>query len=135
MALTSRLLPALLLLSLMLFSLWVFAAEEEKSQLGHVVLPDATLPANASNCVEPTDIMRRYHMDFLMHQRDSTVIDGIRTKNHSLTGCIDCHNPRIAGQETVRYEDPQHFCAGCHSFTGVKIDCFECHSDRGSEAS
>ena len=135
MALTSRSLPALLLLSLMLFSLWVFAAEKQDSQIGKVALPETTLPANVNNCVEPTDIMRRYHMDFLMHQRDSTVIDGIRTKSHSLTGCIDCHNPRIAGQEAVRYEDPQHFCASCHSFTGVKIDCFECHSDRGTEAS
>ena len=128
-----RLLIAPLLLSLILFSLWVFAAPT--SQMGNVVLPEAVLPANATSCVEPTDIMRRYHMDFLMHQRDATVIDGIRTKKHSLTGCIDCHNPRIAGQEAVRYEDPQHFCAGCHGFTGIKIDCFECHSDRASETS
>ena len=134
MSISSRLLIAPLLLTLMLLSLWVFAAEKPTSQIGKVVLPEAR-PANASACVEPTEIMRRYHMDFLMHQRDATVIDGIRSKKHSLTGCIDCHNPRVGDQQPVRYEDPQHFCAGCHGFTGVKIDCFECHSDRGTGSS
>jgi hypothetical protein len=33
----------------------------------------------------------------------------------------------------VRYEDPQHFCAECHAYASVKIDCFECHADRGLE--
>ena len=42
-------------------------------------------------CVEPTEVMRKYHMDFLLHQRDKTVHQGIRTKNHSLVNCIDCH--------------------------------------------
>ena len=35
----------------------------------------------------------------------------------------------------VRYEDPEHFCAECHAFASVKIDCFECHADRGLEKS
>jgi hypothetical protein len=96
--------------------------------------PQPRLPANAENCVEPTEIMRRNHMDYLLHQRDATVIDGIRSKKHSLTGCLNCHNPQIDGDPVVRYENPEHFCAGCHLYTSVKIDCFECHSDRGEKA-
>ena len=42
-------------------------------------------------CVEPTDVMRKEHYLFLLHQRDETVVNGIRTKNHSLANCIDCH--------------------------------------------
>ena len=30
----------------------------------------------------------------------------------------------------MRYPDPDHFCAGCHLYASVKIDCFECHADR-----
>ncbi|MYH91451.1 MAG: sulfur reduction protein DsrJ, partial [Gammaproteobacteria bacterium] len=38
-------------------------------------------------CVAPTDEMRRDHMDFLLHQRDLTVHDGIRTPRFSLVEC------------------------------------------------
>ncbi len=133
----SRLQPVLLialpLLLLMAFSLWVFAPEQQASQIGNVMLPEIMFPANATSCVAPVDIMRRYHMNFLMDQRDATVIDGIRTEKFSLTGCIDCHNARPATEEAVLSEDPKNFCADCHGFTAVKIDCFECHSARASE--
>lgn len=131
--LRSRFLIAPLLLSLIALSLLFFAADKPATAM--VTLPQLEIPANASACVEPTEIMRRYHMDFLMHQRDATVIEGIRSKKYSLSGCIECHNPRTVEQEAVRYENPQHFCAACHGFTGVKIDCFECHADRGTKTS
>ena len=115
---------------ILVVSMFVFAAEQKSSELGQVVLPESKPPMLAAQCVEPTDVMRRDHMKFLLHQRDATVIDGIRTKQHSLTGCINCHNPHPEGGQAVHYEDPAHFCAGCHLFTGVKIDCFECHADR-----
>ena len=111
-------------------SMFVFAAEQTNSSLGQVVLPDPVLPQQARQCVEPVELMRREHMKFLLHQRDATVIDGIRTKKYSLVGCIECHNPTPASGQAVHYENPEHFCAGCHLFTGVKIDCFGCHADR-----
>jgi len=43
---------------------------------------------------------------------------------------MDCHNATEATETVVRYPDPQHFCAGCHLYASVKIDCFECHADR-----
>ena len=35
--------------------------------------------------------MQKQHFEFLYHQRENTVEKGIRTKNHSLANCIDCH--------------------------------------------
>ena len=43
---------------------------------------------------------------------------------------MDCHNPAESAETAIRYPDPQHFCAGCHLYTSVSIDCFECHADR-----
>jgi hypothetical protein len=119
-----------LLLLTLLVPVMSAAADPESSSLGEISIPQPPKPADATQCVEPVDVMRRDHMKFLMHQRDDTVIDGIRTPKYSLVGCIDCHNP-ASGEQVVRYEDPEHFCAGCHLYTSVKIDCFECHADRG----
>lgn len=107
------------------------ATDENASSFGQVVIPTPIKPADASECVEPVEVMRRDHMKFLMHQRDATVIEGERETKYSLVGCMDCHNPADAGDEVIRYENPQHFCAGCHVYASVKIDCFECHADRG----
>ena len=107
------------------------AAAAESSGFGAVAIPQPGKPANAAACVEPTDIMRREHMTLLMHQRDATVLEGERDGRHSLTACMDCHNPAESAETAVRYPDPQHFCAGCHLYTSVSIDCFECHADRG----
>jgi hypothetical protein len=109
------------------------AAEGESSSLGQVVIPDPAIPANAQECVAPTDVMRRDHMKFLLHQRDETVLNGIRTKKYSLTGCINCHAQADENGEIVRADNPGYFCTECHSYAAVKIDCFECHSDRAAE--
>ena len=111
------------------------AADAGASSFGQVVIPSPSKPADAANCVEPVAVMRRDHMKYLLHQRDETVLDGERGKKYSLVGCIDCHNPASANEKIVRYEDPQHFCASCHNYASVKIDCFECHADRGLSSS
>ncbi len=78
-------------------------------------------------CVEDTASMRRYHMRFLEHQRDATVHGGIRGAKHSLKGCIDCHASKATGSVAQAKTD---FCVGCHTYTAVKIDCFDCHATR-----
>lgn len=80
-------------------------------------------------CVEPTDVMRRDHMNFILHQRDDTVHRGIRTSRHSLQGCIDCHATRKDDGQFVRIDEPEHFCASCHRYAAVTVDCFQCHRD------
>ena len=111
------------------------AADTRSSGFGEVVIPAPVKPTAASNCVEPVEIMRRDHMKFLLHQRDATVLQGERDPKYSLVGCMDCHNPASADAAIIRYENPEHFCASCHQFASVKIDCFECHADRGLENS
>jgi len=107
------------------------AAEVASSGFGNITVPEPAKPANANACVEPVETMRREHMNFLLHQRDETVLDGERDSKHSLVGCMDCHNPAESAETAIRYPDPQHFCAGCHLYASVQIDCFECHADRG----
>jgi hypothetical protein len=79
-------------------------------------------------CVEPTPVMRREHMNFLLHQRDRTVLQGVRTKQHSLSGCIDCHVNEDTAGNAIPVNAPGQFCESCHAFTGVKMDCFSCHA-------
>jgi hypothetical protein len=85
-------------------------------------------------CVEPVEIMRKQHFEYLLTHRDETVIEGIRTKKHSLKGCIDCHITANAQGEYARYAEDTHFCANCHQFAAVTIDCFQCHADRPEQA-
>ncbi len=72
--------------------------------------------------------MRRNHMELLMHHRDRTVHEGIRTTQHSLANCIACHASKETGRVTGSKDA---FCEGCHAYAAVKLDCFECHTDRG----
>lgn len=84
------------------------------------------ITAKGDKCVEPTDIMRRNHMDFILHQRDDTMRRGIRTSKHSLKECINCH----ADPKTNSVLGEDGFCAGCHQYTAVSLDCFGCHNDK-----
>ena len=77
-------------------------------------------------CVEATEVMRRDHMKFLLHQRDRTMREGIRTRQHSLAACVECH----ASTKTGSVLGEQGFCESCHSYASVKLDCFECHASK-----
>jgi len=81
-----------------------------------------------TQCVEPTDVMRRNHMEFIDHQRDETVRKGVRETNHSLAGCVECHVRYDAGGQPVAVDAPGQFCADCHEFTGTSLTCFQCHA-------
>jgi len=105
----------------MLLSITAFA-DESGSLLP--VIP----PAMGDACVEPNDVMRREHMEFLMHQRDDTVHSGIRGAKHSLVGCIGCHVQKDAQGAAIPVNAKGQFCESCHSFAGASMDCFECHA-------
>ena len=97
------------------------AAEGDKP--GRVPIPTVKIE-KGEKCVEPTDEMRRNHMKMLLHQRDKTMHQGIRTTQHSLKNCIDCH----ANPKTNSVIGKDGFCESCHSYAAVSMDCFECHS-------
>ena len=59
-----------------------------------------------TQCVEPADVMRRRHMDFLKHQRDETVLGGVTVQvatpslpadTDKLEGIADCQVLLIEG--------------------------------------
>jgi len=84
--------------------------------------------AQLESCVEPTEFMRRNHMELIRHQRDNTVHLGIRGSPHSLAGCVDCHVSYDAQREPVPVADEGQFCRTCHAHAAVKLDCFQCHA-------
>ena len=85
-------------------------------------------------CVEETPEMRANHMKYLLHKRNETMYQGVRTKTHSIVECINCHATPNEDGKIVRISDDSHFCASCHSSASVKLDCFECHADRPVES-
>jgi len=93
--------------------------------------PKPDIPkGKGDKCVEDTDFMRKNHMEILLHQRDETMHRGIRTKQHSLKECIECHVVNDDAGQAVNHLNPKHFCVQCHQYTSVSIDCFECHASR-----
>lgn len=111
------------------------AGAQEKSKAG----PQFTLPkstekcvhdpnfAKTGKCVRDTPFMRRNHMKLLLHKRDQTMHNGIRTKSASLKECINCHVTKDEAGNPIKVSNPKHFCAACHRYAAVKLDCFECH--------
>jgi hypothetical protein len=100
-----------------------------------VPLPEVP-QGKGDRCVEPTPVIRRNHMEFLLHQRDETMHLGIRTKKHSLNECVECHVQHDAQGQAIPVNAPGQFCDSCHRYAGVNIDCFQCHAttpDSGSQ--
>jgi len=85
---------------------------------GDVPFPDIP-KGKGEACVEDTEFMRR-----------DTMRKGIRTTQHSLKECIDCHAVTGPDSVPVTVNDPQHFCRSCHDYAAVRIDCFQCHASR-----
>jgi len=81
-------------------------------------------------CIQPEDEMRRNHMNYILHERDETVHEGVRNEPGSLAACIDCHVEPNANGEIAGIESKEHFCTACHQYAAVQIDCFQCHADR-----
>lgn len=84
-------------------------------------------PGKGERCVEDTEFMRRNHMELLKHHRDQTMRLGIRTTRHSLKKCVECHASSRTGSVAASKED---FCAACHAYAGVKLDCWDCHATK-----
>jgi predicted CXXCH cytochrome family protein len=94
---------------------------------GRTPLPTIEPAAKGEQCVAEPAFMRRNHMDLLKHQRDDTVFGGIRGARNSLKECIACHASSKTGSVA---KTETNFCVSCHTYTAVKIDCFECHTGK-----
>lgn len=87
-----------------------------------------SFPKAQGTCVDDPAVMRRHHFDFLKHQRDDTVRQGIRGAKYSLKECVDCHATSDAGGHPLPINAPGQFCQSCHAYAAVAIDCFSCHA-------
>jgi len=112
--------------SLVLPALMLMASTSAQADAPKPVLPEPL----GERCVEPTEVMRARHWEFILHQRDETVHRGIRTTKHSLKNCLECHVRANEAGEYPRANSAEHYCSACHIYAGVRIDCFECHADR-----
>ena len=105
------------------------AAAPQQRVAGRVPVP-AISRGQGDNCVEDTDFMRRNHMNMLKHQRDETMLLGIRAEQYSLKECVACHAVAGPDEMPVTVTSEKHFCRSCHDYAAVKIDCFQCHASR-----
>lgn len=94
---------------------------------GDFVVPGSKA-AGLRSCVEPTEFMRREHMELIQHQRDATVHQGIRSTKHSLAECISCHVSKGGTEQSVPINRVDQFCGACHAYSAVSLDCFQCHA-------
>ena len=93
------------------------------SLAGHAGVPKIKIE-RGETCVASVPEMRRNHMKMLLHQRDRTMREGVRTTRFSLKGCVECH----AAAQTGSVLGKDGFCSSCHEYAAVRMDCFECHS-------
>ncbi len=100
--------------------------------LGAPVLAEGLLPNIPKAIGEPhpegNEYWRINHPALLSHDRDMTVIDGVRNTDASLAECVSCHAVKGPDAAPVTVESDQHFCRACHDYAAVKIDCFQCHN-------
>jgi hypothetical protein len=82
-----------------------------------------------TKCVAPPEVMRRNHMEMLLHQRDETLREGIRGEPVSLNRCINCHASKKTGSVLGSNEN---FCQSCHAYAAVKLDCWDCHQPKAN---
>jgi hypothetical protein len=106
-------------------ALCALAAQAE--EVGGFVL-ESSKAAKLDNCVEPTEYMRRNHMELIRHQRDTTVYGGIRSTKHSMAGCVTCHVGYDDDQQPVPVNADHQFCEACHDYAAVTLNCFDCHA-------
>ena len=107
----------------------LFAAQSSMAGSDHLNLAPL-LEGKGEQCVEPTDVMRTSHFEFLLHQRDETVKNGVRTKEHSLKNCVSCHANKDDQGHYIPVNAEGQFCNVCHQATSVSIDCFQCHATK-----
>ncbi|MBE9567169.1 MAG: hypothetical protein IMF14_00635 [Proteobacteria bacterium] len=114
--------PLLVLIGFMLLS---------TSTLAETPFPTIHEPSDESKkCIHPEDEMRRNHMNYILHERDETMHEGIRGEPEGLANCINCHVEPNESGEIAGIETKEHFCSACHEYAAVQIDCFQCHADR-----
>ena len=77
-------------------------------------------------------VMIRNHPKFLFGFRSAVLHKGVVTPDNNIERCVTCHAVKDPSGQPVGFDDPTHFCRGCHTKAAVTIDCFECHQSKPS---
>ena len=77
--------------------------------------------------------IRIMHPEFLLHKRDKTLRQGVRTESNSLKACVDCHSSTDTKNEYISINQQEQFCSTCHKKVGISLDCFSCHRNTPKE--
>lgn len=93
---------------------------------GPVALP--VIPEAHGHCVLPTATIRREHMMLLRTVREEIVRHASGNPADRLTRCVSCHVQTNAAGQPIPINAPGQFCASCHAYVGVHLDCFACHA-------
>ena len=80
------------------------------------------------SCVRDTAFMRRNHMELIQHARIDTVRKGVRGLDGSISECIACHVNKDDKGVDIPVNQEGQFCAACHEYVGVALDCYQCHA-------
>ncbi len=91
------------------------------------VVTPGSKAAGVDACVAPTAEMRRYHMEYLKHDRIKTVRQGVRDLKNSLADCVDCHAAKDGNGGYLSINADGQFCDKCHNDMAVTLACFQCH--------
>ncbi len=114
---------------LILASVFLLALMIPGTAGAETLVPFPSIPkANDNPDYHGDEEIRKTHMLGLMHQRDETMHEGVRSKDDSLNACMTCHAVKSETGMAVSYDSPQHFCRVCHDYTAVTVDCFSCHA-------
>ncbi|ESQ10537.1 MAG: hypothetical protein N838_18780 [Thiohalocapsa sp. PB-PSB1] len=105
----------------------LLALSSQAEDVGGFVL-ESSKAATLDHCVEPTEYMRRNHMELIRHQRDTTVYGGIRSTKHSMAGCVGCHVGYDDNHQPLPINAEHQFCESCHDYAAVTLNCFDCHA-------
>lgn len=105
----------------------VLAIPVMQAQAESTYVTEGSKAASLKSCVAPTNEIRRYHMDYMKHDRDEAVRDGDRTGEFSLAECVDCHAAADASGKYIPVNSEDQFCESCHDYVAVSLPCFQCH--------
>ncbi|MAF48222.1 MAG: Hdr-like menaquinol oxidoreductase cytochrome c subunit [Rhodospirillales bacterium] len=105
---------------------WAANDSARKSRVPMPNIPKALKEAEPGHA----ERLRNDHRQLLVHKRDQTMRQGIRTAKDSLKECVACHAVPGPDKLPVSAQSPEHFCRVCHDYAAVSIDCFSCHASR-----
>ena len=115
----------MLTLAVVLLSIASVSCAEQKAGWKNGTSQAAT---EEKSCVRDTAFMRRNHMEVIKHARIDTVRKGVRGVDGSLSACIACHVNKDDKGVPIPVNQEGQFCAGCHQYVGVSLDCYQCHA-------